>query len=558
MKILVVQLLRMGDVVMSTPVLKGLRKKYPEAQIEILINKECRKIGPFLPEVSKVHYFDRSGLQDSIAHGDRSLLEAFSRLRVFFDEINSNQYDLVINLTHTRLSGHICSRIYSNEKIGLSIENQTPEFGGSWFQFLNEHGSGEREDCFHFSDIFYYGAQLPGAVQNYSVIEDEDAKSRVLSTFGGIENLVTVQAFTSDTKKNYGEVNWVKFAIRFYALNPQATLVFVGSPAEKESIDKITNHLVSEGYSAFSYICDIGELVSLLKLSTILVSGDTLTKHLGVAVDIPVVEISLGSSDKVRTGPFSENSIVVSSKELCAPCGHSEKCFRTFHACADSVLPSTLAMLAHYRSVDDWESIYQLAGEVADQCEISITKRGELPTWNLSSINEPFCEKAIAKWVSKVSWYLFLQCRDSGGLFEMGTETYKLHKALEMTHSHIEPSDWKYMYAQLSRIYFELEERLSGFIEEVRVSAPKYEDKETMVAIKTELIEMRREFSVFFFLESYLESFDFIYEDSISSPFVIFRRMIMLLTEMRDRLVIEGKVTQSLVSRVEEVYGREI
>ena len=140
----------------------------------------------------------------------------------------------------------------------------------------------------------------------------------------------------------------------------------------------------------------------------------------------------------------------------------------------------------------------------------------------------------------------------------MGTETYKLHKALEMTHSHIEPSDWKYMYAQLSRIYFELEERLSGFIEEVRVSAPKYEDKETMVAIKTELIEMRREFSGFFFLESYLESFDFIYEDSISSPFVIFRRMIMLLTEMRDRLVIEGKVTQSLVSRVEEVYGREI
>ena len=38
MKILVLSLLRIGDIVLASSILRGLRTKYPEASIEVVMN----------------------------------------------------------------------------------------------------------------------------------------------------------------------------------------------------------------------------------------------------------------------------------------------------------------------------------------------------------------------------------------------------------------------------------------------------------------------------------------------------------------------------------------
>src|ERR1035438_9564446 len=99
MKILVVSLLRLGDILMATSVLRSLKKDHPEAELHILINKQFEMLARLIPHVDKVYCFDRQGLQDIIGRGDRQLLEAYHQVDDLVTELGRNQYDQVLNLT---------------------------------------------------------------------------------------------------------------------------------------------------------------------------------------------------------------------------------------------------------------------------------------------------------------------------------------------------------------------------------------------------------------------------------------------------------------------------
>ncbi len=558
MKILIVQMLRMGDIVLSTPVISGLMKKYPNAEIHFLVNRECQRIFELIPEVAQIHLFDRNELQESIAHSDRSFFEAFNRLDHLIEDLNAENFDLMINLTHNKLSGYLCGEVNATEKLGLNIKGDTVEFGSAWFQFLNEYGSDDGEECFHYADIYYKGSLLEGRTEKFLLSENEEAQKNVLSRFSGIQDLILVQAFTSDVKKNFGVENWLQFARSLHSVYSHGTLVFVGAPNEEPEIEKIVHTLIAEGISAVKYICSIPELYSLLKISRVLVSGDTLTKHMAVAAEVPVIELALGSSKPSQTAAFDQSSIIVQPNVLCSPCGHSEQCFRTFHACAGSIDPYAVALLTVYRMLEDWENIFQLASETQDKMKISTSNLLDGPVWYKVPVQDVFSEKSVAFWISKVSWSLFLNSRDTAGFFEIGTETYKLHRVLSYRYSDIDSTDWKYMYEQLRRIYESCEEQISLCLSELRSIAHKYEEENIANEMSIKLMKIRREFQGFPFMETYLHSLDDILEDNISSSFVRFRRIIEVLKVLRERLIIESKVTKSLVSRVEESHGREI
>ncbi len=64
MKILVLSLLRLGDIIQQEPLLKGLREKHPSAEIHLLLNRQFASVERVLDSVvDKYIYFDRESLQ---------------------------------------------------------------------------------------------------------------------------------------------------------------------------------------------------------------------------------------------------------------------------------------------------------------------------------------------------------------------------------------------------------------------------------------------------------------------------------------------------------------
>jgi hypothetical protein len=75
----------------------------------------------------------------------------------------------------------------------------------------------------------------------------------------------------------------------------------------------------------------------ILKQSCLLVTGDTSIKHLAAQSGVPIVELTLGSSDFTKTAAFSAASEIISASVPCSPCAHSQGCSQKSQICAEQI-----------------------------------------------------------------------------------------------------------------------------------------------------------------------------------------------------------------------------
>ena len=52
--ILLLQLKRIGDLILTTPAINAVREKFPEARITLAIGSECRELAPAIPDVDRL------------------------------------------------------------------------------------------------------------------------------------------------------------------------------------------------------------------------------------------------------------------------------------------------------------------------------------------------------------------------------------------------------------------------------------------------------------------------------------------------------------------------
>src|SRR5450432_1710459 len=81
MKILIIRFSSIGDIVLTTPVIRCLRKKYPEAEIHYLTKQSFRSIVATNPYIDKIHI-----LGDSF--------------ELMLHELKIEEYDHIIDLHH--------------------------------------------------------------------------------------------------------------------------------------------------------------------------------------------------------------------------------------------------------------------------------------------------------------------------------------------------------------------------------------------------------------------------------------------------------------------------
>src|SRR5213593_1912697 len=91
-RILIIKLSSLGDVVHTLPAVAALKKAYPQAQIDWLVEKKCSillKNNPLIHEVIEVdtHQWRKSLLS----------LEAFGQFKSILGRLRANQYDVALD-----------------------------------------------------------------------------------------------------------------------------------------------------------------------------------------------------------------------------------------------------------------------------------------------------------------------------------------------------------------------------------------------------------------------------------------------------------------------------
>jgi ADP-heptose:LPS heptosyltransferase len=554
MKILVISLLRLGDIMMCTPVLKGLREQNPTAEIHVLINSQFKGIVPLIPYVSQFKYFERSELQKGLGEVDRGVFESYERLRLQIQDLQNEKYDQVINLTQTKLSGWIVKSLKAPENLGLSFDSQGRAlYGSSWFEYLNRQAEAEGEEIFHYIDIFKYAAGVRNPLVGITLCETEEGRAEADLIAQDEPNLVLVQALTNDSKKDWGLGRFAQALALFAQKYPQASILILGSPAEKSRLTELVENLKAREVSARLAICSLEGALSLLKRARVLLTGDTSIKHLASAARTPVIELSIGSSDYRRTGSYLQGSLILQSREVCAPCVHSSPCHREAQFCATRISAECVALVLSEVFSGTQHQLKTIAEEFKEEVEILRTETRASGFWTSYSVLEPMTEAAVGRWLDMCSWKIYLQsrARDNSILSEFGTETAKLAALLQTIYPGVSQTEWMHLYGEMERTAESIQTRVCAFQTGLNALKTSYDNPKRMQAFVKSLIAFREKLKSSPFLKSYKMALDLVIEDDITPPFVRFRKMIDALHEIHSRTQIEIKVIRTLQAQNE-------
>ncbi|MEW6601133.1 MAG: glycosyltransferase family 9 protein, partial [Nitrospirota bacterium] len=122
-EILLINLTRMGDLLQTTPLMAGLKERYPEARITLLVNSSFTEICRGIPYIDELIDFDMKGYRERLIGEKYSLVENYRFMEALISRLNSREYDLTINITHSPISAILTSFIRTKEVRGFSIDS---------------------------------------------------------------------------------------------------------------------------------------------------------------------------------------------------------------------------------------------------------------------------------------------------------------------------------------------------------------------------------------------------------------------------------------------------
>lgn len=330
MRILVISLLRLGDIIIQEPLLRGLLEKHPHCQIEMLINDQFMKVQSVSPSVSRWHGFPRQHFQSLLAGPAADHWQAFEELQKYFSDSHWSEFDVIYNFTNNFLSAHLMDFLQAQQKFGSRFEDGVkvpPQ--NLWEDYLNHHLSQNQASRFTLLEIYSHAFSIP-----LKSVEPERQTKRDNES----ESSIFFQVLTSDTKKNWGldRFRELKNKVENYysqknpLLNEKVSVKIFCSSEEKARVQEFFHPVDIE-------VLNLVDLKNRLASAKYLVTGDTSVQHLAAQVGCPIVSLFMGSADANKTKPFTQDLRLVKASTDCYPCNHSDPCSQSRHLCADSI-----------------------------------------------------------------------------------------------------------------------------------------------------------------------------------------------------------------------------
>ncbi len=365
--VLIVNLTRMGDLIQTTPVMAGLKDRYPGIRITLLVNSVFSEICKYIPHADRVFILDTNNVLQGLNRRDP--VGTFRYVEDLLCKINDTMYDLVINFTHSPLSAVLISLFRTKEVRGLSMDKEGFTIKRHpWIRYFFNVIPGRDYNPFHLCDIYLKAGGVSPGEQGLHLDIPPDAEQRADSilTEGGVNSgdiLVGLQLGASAEDKRWPIARFAELADRLVEVFG-VKILLTGSVKEVQYGKEFEAIVTTKPLNLIGRT-DLRELVALLKRCNLFISNDTGPLHIATAVGTRTINISLASVHFRETGPYGEGHYVVGAELPCSPCGFNSSCKdmvckRVINAANVFELSRKLLIEGDLASIEDsaaWENI---------------------------------------------------------------------------------------------------------------------------------------------------------------------------------------------------------
>lgn len=319
-KILIIRLSALGDTIHTLPLADVLRRKYPDAQIDWIVEDKAEKFIVNNPLLNNVYVIKRKNISKRIFF--KNFIQTLKRIR-------KEKYDIVIDTQQLFKSGFISGLSAGKRRITLD--------GGREFSFLfsNEIIKTGRKAF----DISYHVVNRNLEIAKYLGCDTSNVKF-VIPDFSSeyspeikeiIENLdksrktVVFAPATTWENKHWTVEAWKELIKEF---KENYNLIVTASSKEKPLIDEILNGVDCGNIINLAGKTSLSDLVYVYKNAHLVVSPDSGSAHTAWAVENPKIVTLFFATSALRTAPFGEKYESISAKISCAPCMKKKCRFR--------------------------------------------------------------------------------------------------------------------------------------------------------------------------------------------------------------------------------------
>lgn len=310
-RVLIVRFSSLGDILLATPLIRTLKKKYPNLQIDFLLKEEyfdLLKHNPYLNNIYKLKNNEITNIQS----------------------LKNNNYDFIIDLQNNFRSASIRKKL-NGTKFYYEKNN--------FLKFLLVNFKINL-----LKNSLYVPERYANSIPGFSLDEkglDIYVPDEIKSSLEPGKKYIAFAPGSRHYTKMWKEEYFIKLGNMLQKEN--FTVVLLGGESDKIICKRISSAIL--GSINLANDNNLLKLCADLKMCSALVCNDSGLMHVGSALQIPLVTIFGSTVKEFGFTPYKCNNILLENNELkCRPCSHIGKssCPKKHFLCMNSITPETV------------------------------------------------------------------------------------------------------------------------------------------------------------------------------------------------------------------------
>jgi len=316
-KILIINLRRLGDVYSTGHLINSLNQS-EKVELSMLTYKESQAAAKNLNHLKEVFTINREELITIMNNKLFADSLALEQLYNSLNAVKNIEWDKIIHFSNDSVGAYITSYLKgpNTECCGIyHKENGQVASNSSWDILFNDILTSTRFSPIHFLDCYHKMSGI--SVNRYgdnvmtSTQFDTQAREQLHSLKEGNEatKLIGIQLSTSSQSKNVSEKTILSLIDSILSNNQLKPVLLIGPfDSERELANRINQEFNGELTIVES---DLYALGSVLKAIDLLITPDTVTKHIADLSDCKTLEISIGESPFLKQGSFTAGNYIL-------------------------------------------------------------------------------------------------------------------------------------------------------------------------------------------------------------------------------------------------------
>jgi heptosyltransferase-3 len=275
-RILIIQLRRIGDVLLCTPAIRALRTRFPKSSIAFLVERESADILTLNPYLDEVIVLDRQRY--------RNPLYSLKKIR----QIRKRGFDLVIDFLGNPRTAYISFLSGADRRIGYDVPGRRYYYN----LLIRDDGKPKYSAVDKLDALTTLGMNASDPRPDFLISDEARLFSRRFFQQAGVDAGRLIVSLSPTSRRHFRRWRLDRFArlCDWLISRFEATVVLVWGPGERGVVEEIEGVMKQKPVIS-PETKTLFQLGAILECCDLHIGNDNGTKHIAVAMGKPTITI---------------------------------------------------------------------------------------------------------------------------------------------------------------------------------------------------------------------------------------------------------------------------